>query len=296
MTDIIQIINTAYGDARLQDDQDIMSYPHYTLSKNKVTATKTTFGIDSEGNRFMVQIFPSAEFGMMTIYDHDFVLYFTSHLAQALQDGLAPSNIIRAHRHHILKSIGRKTGGGDYKDLEAALTRLQTTTIRNTKLKYANGKMNGYKQFSIIDKVRYIRETGEYEVHVCEWIYDSIIEKQLLSLSPRYFKISSALERRLYLIFRKHAGNQKHGYWISFDHLYKKSGTDDNERKFKSRVKIFIEKKNNLPEYFLIFEKNLDGFDGVSAIKRDFLELDHPGREILPLKRGRISANIKSLE
>lgn len=291
---VLDVILSACGDAQLQDEQDIMSYPYYSLSKVKSTEPRTFHGKDADGVPFLIEVTPNPKFGIQTIYDYDIVLYCTSHISQAFKDGLTPSRTIRVSRNHLLLSIGRDNGGGDYKDLDKAFERLKSTTIKNTKLKNTNGRKNGYELFSLIEHVKYVPDTKEYEITICNVLYDSIMEKQLLALSSDYFQITSGIERKLYMIFRKHAGNQPSGYWMNFDLLYRKSGSTDNARKFKSNIKKFIINKNNLPEYYLTLEKNLDGIDGVGALRRDYLPVNHIHRVPIMRKRDKMLANSKA--
>ena len=291
---IIDAIISVCGDAQLQDDQDIMSYPFYSLSKVKSTKIKTFHGKDAEGVPFTIEVTPNPTFGIQTIYDYDIVLYCSSHIAQAFQNGLIPSRTVRASRNHLLGSIGRSNGGHDYEDLDKALKRLHGTSIHFTKLQNKKGGDNGFKLFHLLEEVNYVSETKEYEITICNLLYDNILEKQLLSLSSDYFQITSGLERKLYMIFRKHAGKQPCGYWIHLDLLYRKTGTEGTFKKFKFNIIDFITNKNTLPEYYLTLEKNLDGIDGVSAIRRDYLPIDHEHRVPLMRKRTKMLANAKA--
>ncbi|HWZ21236.1 MAG TPA: replication initiator protein A [Cytophagaceae bacterium] len=278
-----------YGDTQLQDEQDAMSYPFYVLSKTKSLKIRIFYGVDSEGVPFSIEMSPNQKHGSLTIFDYDIVLFSQSLISQALRDGLTPSKTIRITKHRLLKAIGRHTGGDNYKDLDASFARIQGTMFRNTKLKNIKGKRNGYEQYYLISSLVYIPETEEYEYQICDWIYDSIMDKQLLSLSPDYFKIKSPINRRLYLMFRKHAGKQDNGYWISFEALFKKSGSEDVERKFKYSVVNFIKKKNNLPEYHLTIEFNECGLEGVRGIRRDKLPEDDLFYQEITKRREKIS-------
>ncbi len=291
-TDLIDVILYACGDVQLHDEQDMMSYAHYSLSKKKrLTPIKYT-GLDKNGLPFLLEIRPHPDYGMATIWDFDIVMYAISHFVSSEKAGVKISNSITVRPYHLLKSIGRHDTGSNYQDLLTAFKRLQSTVITNTKNRSLKSKKQVYEQFSFIQSLRVDEKTNEITFALCDWIFDSIIDKHLLAISPDYFKITSGIGRHLYKIARKHAGNQTSGWWFSFETLYKKCGSTDLERKFKSRVKVITE-KNNLPEYWLTVEKNLDGTEGVALLRRDYLPFGHEGNKGILRRRKKISADSK---
>lgn len=264
---------TIYGDANLKVIQDIMIYPYFNLSKKKKIEIRTFMIKDFRENIFNIEVIPDPELGMATIYDYDIILYLISHISKAFENNSQIYKIIRIHRHHLLKSIRRHITGKSYQDLNSSIARLQKTSIKIELFKHTKGKTINYKEFSLIEKNNYISATGELEIHICDWILDFVRKKRLLTISPDYFDLTSPLARKLYLIFRKHAGNQPTGYFISYESLYIKSGSESNKYQFKHCIQNFINEKNNLPEYSLSEGKDINGYVGVYAKHQDFLSL-----------------------
>ncbi len=47
------------------------------------------------------------------------------------------------------------------------------------------------------------------EVTLPDWLYQGITQTKILKISPDYFRIRKAIDRRIYEIARKHCGYQK---------------------------------------------------------------------------------------
>lgn len=52
----------------------------------------------------------------------------------------------------------------------------------------------------------------ELEVTLSEWLYNSVIGEEILSIDHDYFRLRKPIERRIYEIARKHCGKQKKWY------------------------------------------------------------------------------------
>lgn len=94
------------------------------------------------------------------------------------------------------------------------------------------------------------------EVTLPDWLYQAITKTKVLQISPDYFHIRKAIDRRLYEIARKHCGNQ-HEFSISLDKLHNKTGSSRELRKFRFDIKQ-LTKTNDLPDYEVIFEPTTD--------------------------------------
>ena len=162
-----------------------------------------------------------------------------------------PSRKITIPRHELLKALHRHGGRKEQKDLEKSLARLQLTGINPT----INNKDGRYVEgFGFIESWRYSerksdRETKIIQITLSEWLYElCCAQGSLLKSNSLYFDITSGLQKFLYRTARKHAGNNKDGWEFSLEKLYKKSGSEGNIRKFKSKLKeVVIE--NGLPDY-----------------------------------------------
>ena len=58
-------------------------------------------------------------------------------------------------------------------------------------------------------------------VVLSEWLYQSVLADEVLTLNKDYFRLRKPIERRLYEIARKHCGRQKQ-WKIGLELLHKK--------------------------------------------------------------------------
>ncbi len=93
------------------------------------------------------------------------------------------------------------------------------------------------------------------EVTLSEWLYNSIIGEQVLSINRDYFRLRKPIERRLYEIARKHCGQQPINWKISVKNLHKKVGSTATLSKFKFTLNHII-KHNHLPDYSIKMDAN----------------------------------------
>src|SRR3546814_8925241 len=68
------------------------------------------------------------------------------------------------------------------------------------------------------------------EITLSKWFFDGVVDRRnILSISPLYFEITSGLGKWLYRAARKHAGgNGAEGFTIGFQTLHQKSGSDSS--------------------------------------------------------------------
>jgi plasmid replication initiation protein len=64
----------------------------------------------------------------------------------------------------------------------------------------------------------------ELEITLSEWLYNSVIGEEVLSINHDYFRLRKPIERRIYEIARKHCGKQKRWH-IGIENLHKKVGS-----------------------------------------------------------------------
>ena len=94
------------------------------------------------------------------------------------------------------------------------------------------------------------------EVEIPQWLFDSVANKQVLSISPDYFRLRRPLDRRIYELARKHCGYQS-SWKIGLDLLHRKSGSTGDLRKFRLNIKSLAE-SDELPDYVLRFDHEKD--------------------------------------
>ncbi|MCI4592388.1 replication initiator protein A [Sphingobium sp. BYY-5] len=241
-----------FSDISLRDYQETMQRPFFSLSKRKRVKP-----IDyvSPDRTVTVQVLPNSAYGMATIWDADIMIYLASHLNELRERGTNDiSPAIRLQPGDLLKRICWGTSGRAYERLVSALDRLQATTIK-TNIR-ANAKSRE-TTFSWIDSYTHLvdersqRSLG-MEITLSKWFFDGVMDKRnVLSISPLYFEITSGLGKWLYRASRKHAGgNGADGFTIGFETLHQKSGSESSYPVFKRKL-LDLARGNELPDISL---------------------------------------------
>jgi plasmid replication initiation protein len=229
----------------VKDDMASMGHPMFTLSKNKDLRV-----IQYKSEHVHISISPSFEHGLPTIFDKDVLLYCCSLLMAEVNKGIIPPKTLRISINDLLKTTNRLTGGESYDRIENALKRLHGVSITT------NIKTNGVEQleaFHLLESFRSIRSSFvkdrrvALEITVSDWLYNSVLGKEVLTISRDYFRLGKAIERRLYEIARKHCGKQDE-WKISLEMLYSKVGSTAPLRKFRFFIREIVE-TNHLPDY-----------------------------------------------
>lgn len=232
-----------------------MERPFFSLAKRK--RLKPIEYVSPNGEIF-VNVFPNSEFGMATIWDADVLIWAASQLNNLRKQG---KNYLPRTLHFqafdLLKTIGRPTGGHQYRLLREALGRLQATSIV-TNIRVQKGKK--HRQFSWIESWTdhvddEIQQSKGMSLTLSDWFYEGILmDGGLLSIDPAYFTITGGRERWLYRVARKHAGGAgEGGFAISMPTLFRKSGAEGEYRRFKFEIQAIV-RKNELPGFELTLE------------------------------------------
>ncbi|MDV5825591.1 replication initiator protein A [Sphingobium naphthae] len=241
-----------FSDISLRDYQETMQRPFFSLSKRKRIKP-----IDyvSPDRTVTVQVLPNSAYGMATIWDADIMIYLASHLNEMRERGTNDiSPVIRLQPGDLLKRICWGTSGRAYERLVSALDRLQATTIK-TNIRASNKSRE--TTFSWIDSYTHLvdertqRSLG-MEITLSKWFFDGVMDKRnVLSISPLYFEITSGLGKWLYRASRKHAGgNGAEGFTIGFETLHQKSGSESSYPVFKRKL-MELARHNELPDISL---------------------------------------------
>jgi plasmid replication initiation protein len=238
-----------------RDDRDIMSYPFLSMQKQK-RIEPIYYRNDKQGIEIKVESIDSA--GIATIFDYDFILWIISIINEAIEEGKETSPRVRFYPHQFLLQAGwissmQKGGGLAYKRLARSLERLKKTTITTNIRNNKEGDIkSATSAFSWINEYHWYEHKGKkidhVEIILADWIYDRIKEERtVLSISPEYFSLTSAMAKMLYRICRKHCGNQD-VFKFKVSTLYSRYPTNSKYSLFKYRLKQLV-KKNILPEY-----------------------------------------------
>jgi plasmid replication initiation protein len=238
----------------VKDDRHSMEHPMFSLSKKPDRKIRRY-----EHNGNTVVIAPGA-YGLATIWDKDILIYAVSQLTAAVnQDRKDVSPTVRITAYDLLVSTNRHTGGGDYDQLQKAFERLSGTRITT------DIRTNGVRQregFGIIDSWKIVEKNSAdgrmvaIELRLSDWLYNAIVGLEVLTINRDYFRLSRALERRLYELARKHCGHQLR-WVVGLEVLYKKSGSNSPLKRFRLEVKN-IAKVDNLPDYWVRYDVKTD--------------------------------------
>lgn len=176
-----------------RDDMASMEHPIFALKSGD---TKTRL---YEYNNIKVEINPT-RFGIATLHDKDIWIYCISKLMQGMFEGEEINRTVHFTAYDFLVTTNRGTGGREYELLKQSLERLSGTRITTT---IKTGGQEEYSGFGLIDSWKIIKENSNGKM-----IQLSVTSKSVLIISPKYFRLRKALDRRIYEIARKHCGRQ----------------------------------------------------------------------------------------
>lgn len=241
-------------DATLKDDLGSMEYPLFALRAGDCR----TRHYELNGNS--IEINPNQN-GCATIYDKDIWIYCISALMAAKNRGEQISRTVRFTAYDFLVSTNKSCQGRQYKLLKQALFRLAGTRIITN---IVTGNYRLESNFGLLDKVDIIYKDPTDEnspmiaisVTLPDWLYRSITSSKVKTISPDYFRIRKALDRRIYELCAKHCGSQAH-WQISLPLLHKKTGSTTPLRNFRVAVRSLVD-SNELPDYKLEYDSARD--------------------------------------
>lgn len=241
-----EIIPLAIDHRDIRDIMALMEVPFLALSKNR---TSPIVYKNSNGS-VKVRVSGHPPYYVASIYDWDIVLYVSSKIQEVInsRSDIPPRTLIIS-RNELLRELHRDDGKKQKKDLEESLKRLQSTvietTVWNEDYRYRGG-------FSFLDNWGYTdrKDVKEFHITLSQWLYDGICKKgALLKVRPEYFKITSGVKKFLYRTARKHVGTKNEAWEFSIENLYKKSGSEQEFKKFKYDLKKAVF-DDDIPEYF----------------------------------------------
>lgn len=245
-------------DAPLKDDVNLMDVAPFSLGK-----TKRGGEIRYELKDCIITIDGSASAGLATVFDYDIFLHMVTSLAEearryrlSQEKGLrtdAPARVYRPSSSHILKFCRRSSGGKQYKDLEAALDRLQGTRIKIVNL--TGGSRREVVAMPLIQTFKVISKTttgniDQVEIGVPDWVYNGVVREkgnpQILTLNAEYFLITQGIGRFIYRLARRAAGKTGLARY-GLKELHKRSGSMQSLPQFTYQVRKFVESTRVFP-------------------------------------------------
>lgn len=240
-------------DIAAKDDLASMEHPLFALKAGDRRVRRY------EHNGVTVEVQPGVKGGLATIHDKDVWIYCISQLVEALNRGREDvSRTVRFTAYDFLVTTQRGRSGRDYLELSAALNRLAGTRIET------DIETDGYRErsgFGLVDSWRVVERRGDnrmvaVDVTLPDWLYRSVMARQVLTLSRDYFRIRKPLDRRLYELARKHCGRQS-SWSVLLQTLHHKSGSTASLREFRRSVRSLAD-SDELPDYSLTFDIERD--------------------------------------
>jgi plasmid replication initiation protein len=238
-----------------RDLQDLMSYPFFALTK-----TKRIRPIDYHAGDITIRVEGSAEHGIATIWDADVLIWIASQLIEARDGGIPTSRRVVATPYEILRFVGKKTGGRDYRRLKAAFDRLQSTTVATSIRQPSSRRLH---RFSWINEWKE-RASADgaplgLELVIPDWFYASVLDPgRVLTVDRAYFRLQGGIDRWLYRLARKHAGRQADGWRFDLRHLHARSGSLARYADFAIDLRR-IARAGSLPGYRMAIERSRRG-------------------------------------
>jgi plasmid replication initiation protein len=251
------------GDLPMKDQRETMERPFFSLQKRKRVKPIEYSSPDGET---WVKIEAIPAYGMATIWDADILIWAASTLNRMREQGVNDlPRTLRTTSYDLLRAIKRDTSGRAYQELQAALQRLQTTSI-STSIRAPKRRTKA--GFNWLDKwtLEVDPDTDQprgMTITLSDWVYEGIMgERSLLTMHQDYFLLTGGLERALYRIARKHAGNQKGGWTCRVEVLRDKTGSDSKPKEFNRMLRKVVE-ADQLPDYAMHMAATADGSPAV---------------------------------
>lgn len=257
-------------DIPLKDQRETMERPFFSLQKRK---RLKPIDYTSPDGAIFVKVEAVPAYGIATIWDADILIWASSAIQRMKAQRINElPRVLKVTAFDLLKSMQRDTGGKGYKELHAALDRLQTTTIWTSIRAENKGKGT---RFSWIDAWSFDYDAGgrptNINITLSDWIYEGIVnEKSVLTIHPDYFQLQGGLERAVYRIARKHAGDQETGWTCRLSLLQEKSGSDSSQKEFARMMKRIADTQS-LPEYQVTLTATSDNAPAAHFVRRSAL-------------------------
>ncbi|APO88889.1 replication initiator protein A (plasmid) [Xanthomonas campestris pv. olitorii] len=230
----------------VKDDLASMEFPLFSLSKRPYTKVREYV---SPSTQKRVKVIPSV-LGAATVFDKDLLLYVGSQIIEARQAGLPISRTVKIDTYAFLTGTERDPGGKAYDNMIDMLRRLKGTTIETNIATGGEEETRGFgwiEDYTVTRRTKNGRGVIEVVVIVAEWLYKAFLHYEVLTIDRRYFLLTQSLERRLYELARKHAGDK--AIWkCDIEIMRQKSGSIQTLRHFRSDVRDII-RRDALPDY-----------------------------------------------
>ncbi len=225
---------------RPRDALDLMAWPWFSLAKAK-RVEPVAF---EQGGQYLRISSSDRHQGLATIWDADVLIWAVSQLTEGRDQGLRVSRRLAAPPYQILRYLGRGTAQRQYVLLGAALDRLAATTV-DTTLRAPSGGAS--VRFRLLDD--WHRTSSGIEFALSEWLFAAVVtDRRVLTIDPRYFRLTGGIERWLWRLVRKHVGRQSTGWEIALAALHARSGSMSRPSDFVTALRR-IAQRGTLLDY-----------------------------------------------
>lgn len=256
-----------------KDDMASMEHPLFTLhtKKSDMRTLRYTNGPAT------IEMHPSS-IGLPNIMDKDVILYCASVVMAKINAGEIPPKTIRLSINDIIVATNRSNSRAGYDSIKKAIHRL-TGCMLKTSIK-TGGTTQG-KMFHLLESAEYLESTRVkgrmlgLEITLSDWLYNSLIAKEVLTIHRDYFRLRKPIERRAYEIARKHCGRKVKPWPISLEKLRLKTGTTARLAHFRDTIKV-LAREDILPEYRITYDSNRDVVTFKFRGKNKAVKNDHP--------------------
>jgi len=298
----LDLFQADYNDIAIRSLREVMERPFFALTNNRPRFKSIRYQTkDAE-----VIISGGEPYGIATIFDHDILMWLISRIVEAKDSGKPTSPQTFFYPSQCLQGIYRRTGGTEYQSLSKSIQRLANTHISTTIRKEDQIPLSKKEKHRLKVGFHWLESYGIQTVEqkgketvkgitavIPNWLYKGALKHgNVLTIDERYFAMTSGLERVLYMIARKHCGNQRDGFHISMKRLYEKTGSDSPFKDFASRVrKIII--RDPLPEYTMSIYKGQYGDEIVLFYKRSYLDFADYRYEGERMSKGRKAVSME---
>ncbi len=258
-----------------KDERTMMERPFFSLAKRK---RNKPIEYESDDGEVWVKVQAHPEYGMATIWDADILIWCISKIVADRDRGQnMESATIQTTPYELLKGIARGTSGTEYRRLFEAMQRLRSTRIE-TNIRAGRNKFADFNWLAElegegnIDTPEQMEAVRSIALTLPSWIYRAIIKSDhVLTLDREYFLLTGGLDRALYRLARKHAGNQPQGWRCTIALLHKKTGSESASKKFAEMMRRVV-KADKLPRYQMTWTTTQDGSAAVHFVDRAIVE------------------------
>ncbi len=257
-----------------KDSAEMMERPFFSLAKRK---RNKAIEYESPDGKLWIKVSGNPNNGMATIWDADILIWCISQVMGQRDRGVNDIRpIVHTTPYELLKGIARGTTGQDYIELMNAIRRLRTTEVE-TNIRSGRRRYTAFHYLGDIDGegegVEDPTQLKSLSLRIPDWLLDGIMNGDVLTLDREYFLMTGGLERAIYRIARKHAGNQPKGWTVKIDTLHLKTGSESPPKKFAFRVREMCKNEGDpdkqLPRYRMTLTTTQDGAAAVHFADRE---------------------------